>query len=89
MAGTVVHDAQRKRHAAGEQCCVESAPSASGVRPMLTITAPSQPVRGGGSVALAFLPPLLSSCRGAPSPAAHPEISPVRVITVANRAVGE
>lgn len=58
MAGTVVHDAQRKRHAAGEPCCVESARSAARVRIMSTIISPGLPARGGDAVAFAVLAPL-------------------------------
>ena len=48
----------------------------------------AEPVRGGGAVAFALHPSLLSACRRDRAPAAR-GIRPVRVITVDERAAGE
>ncbi len=55
---------------------------------MSTIISPNQAVRGGGAVGIAFVILLLSACRQDEAPVA-PEIRPVRVITVEERAAGD
>ena len=63
MAGTVRRDAQQRRHAALDPCCVESFRSASGLRAMLTIITTTQPVREGSATAFALAAALLSKRR--------------------------
>ena len=55
---------------------------------MSTIISPSRPVRRAGAVAFALLALLLSACQQEEAPAA-PEIRPVRVVTVEERAAGD